>query len=142
MGSDMISWSTASILVSKFTHQLFQSCSFPKWKKKMATTLVPGPEACTINMATRLRFLHPIRAFFWFINLTSYSFASSIEFIYISLLLCHLDMDLRSENIIGFVCVILLLPALCSSQDFISSRATYYGSPDSYGTPSTSSSSF
>ncbi|XP_068649587.1 expansin-like B1 [Aristolochia californica] len=35
------------------------------------------------------------------------------------------------------VVLVLLLPALCSSQNaFISSRATYYGSPDCLGTPS------
>ncbi|KAG9451691.1 hypothetical protein H6P81_004595 [Aristolochia fimbriata] len=34
------------------------------------------------------------------------------------------------------VLIVLLLPALCSSQDaFICSRATYYGSPDCLGTP-------
>ncbi|XP_022971845.1 expansin-like B1 [Cucurbita maxima] len=37
-----------------------------------------------------------------------------------------------------FGCLLLvLLPMLCSSQDnFVYSRATYYGSPDCYGTPS------
>ena len=36
-----------------------------------------------------------------------------------------------------FGCLLLvLLPMLCSSQDnFVYSRATYYGSPDCYGTP-------
>ncbi|XP_030533670.1 expansin-like B1 [Rhodamnia argentea] len=34
------------------------------------------------------------------------------------------------------LCVLVLLPALCHSQDpFTPSRATYYGSPDCYGTP-------
>ncbi|XVF52527.1 hypothetical protein PTKIN_Ptkin05aG0025500 [Pterospermum kingtungense] len=34
------------------------------------------------------------------------------------------------------VCVMVLLPALCYSQDdFVKSRATYYGSPDCLGTP-------
>ncbi|KAG2679975.1 hypothetical protein I3760_11G077000 [Carya illinoinensis] len=43
------------------------------------------------------------------------------------------------ENQVGILCVImvLLLPALCASQDtFTCSRSTYYGSPDCYGTPS------
>ena len=35
------------------------------------------------------------------------------------------------------VSVMVLLPALCYSQDyFVRSRATYYGSPDCLGTPS------
>lgn len=35
-----------------------------------------------------------------------------------------------------FLAIIVLLPALCTSQDtFTRSRATYYGSPDCYGTP-------
>ena len=32
--------------------------------------------------------------------------------------------------------LVVLVPALCYSQDtFVASRATYYGSPDCYGTP-------
>ncbi|KAJ7944676.1 Expansin-like protein [Quillaja saponaria] len=45
-------------------------------------------------------------------------------------------MDFALRNVLGLVCVILLLPALCTSQNTIAySRATYYGSPDCYGTP-------
>ncbi|KAI4315199.1 hypothetical protein L6164_028033 [Bauhinia variegata] len=44
-------------------------------------------------------------------------------------------MELHSKELLGLG-MILLLPALCTSQyDFTSSRATYYGSPDCYGTP-------
>ncbi|KAL8242464.1 hypothetical protein R6Q59_012766 [Mikania micrantha] len=41
-------------------------------------------------------------------------------------------------NYINLLCVIIiLLPSLCYCQDYyVSSRATYYGSPDCYGTPS------
>ncbi|KAK4262571.1 hypothetical protein QN277_028117 [Acacia crassicarpa] len=44
-------------------------------------------------------------------------------------------MELHSKYQVGLVCVMLLLPTLCTPQDFTSSRATYYGSPDCYGTP-------
>ncbi|XP_004511738.1 expansin-like B1 [Cicer arietinum] len=45
-------------------------------------------------------------------------------------------MELNFKCQFGLVCVILFLPALCTSQDsFICSRATYYGSPDCYGNP-------
>ncbi|KAI9089152.1 hypothetical protein K1719_029431 [Acacia pycnantha] len=44
-------------------------------------------------------------------------------------------MELLSKYQAGLVCVMLLLPTLCTSQGFTSSRATYYGSPDCYGTP-------
>ncbi|KAK4751727.1 hypothetical protein SAY87_020525 [Trapa incisa] len=34
------------------------------------------------------------------------------------------------------LCSLLLLPVICRSQDsFVPSRATFYGSPDCYGTP-------
>ncbi|OAY60124.1 expansin-like B1 [Manihot esculenta] len=33
------------------------------------------------------------------------------------------------------VCLMVFLPAMCYSQDFTYSRATYYGSPDCLGTP-------
>ncbi|KAE8055860.1 hypothetical protein FH972_012675 [Carpinus fangiana] len=46
-------------------------------------------------------------------------------------------MGFAPETLICLLCVILLLPAPSTSQDtFIRSRATYYGSPDCYGTPS------
>ncbi|KAB1216288.1 Expansin-like B1 [Morella rubra] len=46
-------------------------------------------------------------------------------------------MGFALANKICLLCVIVLLPALCTSQDtFTCSRATYYGSPDCYGTPS------
>uniref|UniRef100_A0A2N9H3Q3 Expansin-like EG45 domain-containing protein n=1 Tax=Fagus sylvatica TaxID=28930 RepID=A0A2N9H3Q3_FAGSY len=39
--------------------------------------------------------------------------------------------------LVYLLCVMVLLPALCTSDDtFTLSRATYYGSPDCYGTPS------
>lgn len=59
---------------------------------------------------------------------TSYSSASYIT-----------GMGFAPETLICFLCVILLLhPAPSTSQDtFTRSRATYYGSPDCYGTPST-----
>ncbi|KAK4262537.1 hypothetical protein QN277_028086 [Acacia crassicarpa] len=44
-------------------------------------------------------------------------------------------MELHSKYQVVLVWVMLLLPTLCTSQDFTSSRATYYGSPDNYGTP-------
>ncbi|KAI4327186.1 hypothetical protein L6164_019678 [Bauhinia variegata] len=45
-------------------------------------------------------------------------------------------MELHSKDLLSLVCIILLLPALCTSQDgFTYSRATYYGSPDCYGSP-------
>lgn len=45
-------------------------------------------------------------------------------------------MELSFKHQLGLVCIILLLPQLCTSQDsFTDSRATYYGSPDCYGTP-------
>ncbi|XP_059441340.1 expansin-like B1 [Corylus avellana] len=46
-------------------------------------------------------------------------------------------MGFAPETLICLLCVILLLPAPSTSQDtFTRSRATYYGSPDCYGTPS------
>ncbi|KAK4262543.1 hypothetical protein QN277_028092 [Acacia crassicarpa] len=42
-------------------------------------------------------------------------------------------MELHSKYQVALVCV-LLLPALCLSQDFTDSRATYYSTPDGYGT--------
>ncbi|XP_054775855.1 expansin-like B1 [Prosopis cineraria] len=44
-------------------------------------------------------------------------------------------MELHSKYQAVLVCVMLLFPVLCISQDFTTSRATYYGSPDSYGNP-------
>ncbi|KAK4262544.1 hypothetical protein QN277_028093 [Acacia crassicarpa] len=44
-------------------------------------------------------------------------------------------MELHSKLQVVLVCVMLLFPAFCISQDLISSRATYYGSPDYYGNP-------
>ncbi|RDX88596.1 Expansin-like B1 [Mucuna pruriens] len=45
-------------------------------------------------------------------------------------------MELSFRHQLGLVCVILLFPALCNcNQYFTNSRATYYGSPDGYGTP-------
>ncbi|XP_047168624.1 expansin-like B1 [Vigna umbellata] len=45
-------------------------------------------------------------------------------------------MELNFKHQLGLLCLTLLLPALCSSQDsFTCSRATYYGSPDCYGNP-------
>jgi len=55
----------------------------------------------------------------------------------LNLSICHLNMELGFKHQLGLVCIILLLPQLCTSQDsFTDSRATYYGSPDCYGTPS------
>ncbi|KAI4327185.1 hypothetical protein L6164_019677 [Bauhinia variegata] len=48
-------------------------------------------------------------------------------------------MELHSKDLLGLVCVILLLPAaLCTTSQgyFTSSRATYYGAPYDYGTSS------
>lgn len=46
-------------------------------------------------------------------------------------------MEHNFKHQIGFICVMLFLPVLCSSQDsFVCSRATYYGSPDCYANPS------
>ncbi|XP_057449752.1 expansin-like B1 [Lotus japonicus] len=43
---------------------------------------------------------------------------------------------LNFKHQLGLICVMLLLPVLCTSQDtFTCSRATYYGSPDCYGNP-------
>ncbi|KAA8522167.1 hypothetical protein F0562_012840 [Nyssa sinensis] len=46
-------------------------------------------------------------------------------------------MGFALEYCCSFLCVMVLLPALCySDQDtFVSSRATFYGSPDCLGTP-------
>lgn len=45
-------------------------------------------------------------------------------------------MGLTLENYGPFLFVMLLLPLLCFCQDtYVSSRATYYGSPDCLGTP-------
>ncbi|MFS7995820.1 putative expansin/pollen allergen, DPBB domain, expansin/Lol pI, RlpA-like domain superfamily [Helianthus anomalus] len=46
-------------------------------------------------------------------------------------------MGLTLDSHISLLCVIvILLPSLCFSQDsYVSSRATYYGSPDCLGTP-------
>lgn len=46
-------------------------------------------------------------------------------------------MGLTLDNYVSFLCMIMiLLPSLCYSQDsYVSSRATYYGSPDCLGTP-------
>ncbi|CAK9184975.1 unnamed protein product [Ilex paraguariensis] len=45
-------------------------------------------------------------------------------------------MGLALRNCISLLFVIVLLPALCYSQyTYVSSRATYYGSPDCLGTP-------
>ncbi|XP_027941762.1 expansin-like B1 [Vigna unguiculata] len=45
-------------------------------------------------------------------------------------------MELGFRYQLGLVCVILLFPALCNCKEyFTNSRATYYGSPDGYGTP-------
>ncbi|KAF7828479.1 expansin-like B1 [Senna tora] len=44
-------------------------------------------------------------------------------------------MEFHSKHLVGLLCVMVLLPLLCTSQDFTSSRATYYGSPDCYGNP-------
>lgn len=51
----------------------------------------------------------------------------------------YLAMERHCKHQLGLVCVMLLSLALCTSQDFTPSRATYYGSPDCYGNPSTSS---
>lgn len=65
---------------------------------------------------------------------------------YTSFGLLTFSILLDIDNIMGFslsyysffLCVIALLPLLCKSQDtFTYSRATYYGSPDCLGTPST-----
>lgn len=46
------------------------------------------------------------------------------------------NMELNFKHQLGLLCVTLLLPVLCTSQDsFTCSRATYYGSPDCYGNP-------
>ncbi|KAI9089162.1 hypothetical protein K1719_029441 [Acacia pycnantha] len=44
-------------------------------------------------------------------------------------------MELHSKYQVGLVCVMLLLPALCLSQGFTESRATFYSTTDGYGTP-------
>lgn len=47
-------------------------------------------------------------------------------------------MELSFKHQLSLLCLTLLLPTLCTSQDsFTCSRATYYGSPDCYGNPST-----
>ncbi|XP_068306597.1 expansin-like B1 [Pyrus communis] len=45
-------------------------------------------------------------------------------------------MEFFLKHITWFLCIMVLLPALCTSQyTYVSSRATYYGSPDCYGNP-------
>ncbi|KAG4378991.1 hypothetical protein GLYMA_17G147400v4 [Glycine max] len=45
-------------------------------------------------------------------------------------------MEFGFRHQLGLVCVILLFPALCNCQEyFTKSRATYYGTPDGFGTP-------
>lgn len=45
-------------------------------------------------------------------------------------------MGFATKGYYSLLCVMVLLPALSYSQDaFVCSRATYYGSPDCYGTP-------
>ncbi|XP_054825716.1 expansin-like B1 [Prosopis cineraria] len=43
-------------------------------------------------------------------------------------------MELHSKYQVVLVCVMLLLPALCLSQGFTDSRATFYSTSDGYGT--------
>ena len=47
--------------------------------------------------------------------------------------------NMKTFNVLHLllVQVIVLLPLLCLSDDFVSSRATYYGSPDCKGNPRT-----
>lgn len=53
-----------------------------------------------------------------------------------------LQMASHPQYFFYILTLIAIFPALCSSQEgFTSSRATYYGSPDCLGTPSTLSSS-
>uniref|UniRef100_A0A803PMT9 Expansin-like B1 n=1 Tax=Cannabis sativa TaxID=3483 RepID=A0A803PMT9_CANSA len=44
------------------------------------------------------------------------------------------SFTLCSTTLVGLIIMVVLLPAFCTSQ-FTDSRATYYGSPDCYGTP-------
>ncbi|KAI7988971.1 Expansin-like B1 [Camellia lanceoleosa] len=45
-------------------------------------------------------------------------------------------MDFAAKSYCFLLCVMVLLPLVCYSQDaYVSSRATYYGSPDCLGTP-------
>ncbi|XP_027083305.1 expansin-like B1 [Coffea arabica] len=44
-------------------------------------------------------------------------------------------MGFMNSYCVAFLCIIVLLPALCHGGDYYSSRATYYGSPDCLGTP-------
>ncbi|XP_077247238.1 expansin-like B1 [Tasmannia lanceolata] len=45
-------------------------------------------------------------------------------------------MDFTTTRFLYLLSLLLVLPALCTSQNtFVSSRATYYGSPDCLGTP-------
>ncbi|XP_027335516.1 expansin-like B1 [Abrus precatorius] len=46
-------------------------------------------------------------------------------------------MELGFKHQLGLVCVILFFSALCNGQKYVTnSRATYYSTPDGYGTPS------
>ncbi|TKY45679.1 Expansin B1 [Spatholobus suberectus] len=45
-------------------------------------------------------------------------------------------MELSFKHQLGLVCVILLFPALCYCNEYTKSRATFYSTPDGYGTPS------
>ncbi|KAL7167074.1 hypothetical protein ACSBR2_037695 [Camellia fascicularis] len=45
-------------------------------------------------------------------------------------------MGFAAKSYCSFLCVMVLLPLVCYSQDaYVRSRATYYGSPDCLGTP-------
>ncbi|TKY55504.1 Expansin B1 [Spatholobus suberectus] len=44
-------------------------------------------------------------------------------------------MELSFKHQLGLVCVILLFPALCYCNEYTKSRATFYSTPDGYGTP-------
>lgn len=45
-------------------------------------------------------------------------------------------MDLSLKHQLGLVCVVLLLPALCSCHQYVTnSRASYYSTPDGLGNP-------
>ncbi|KAM7258936.1 hypothetical protein ACFE04_014677 [Oxalis oulophora] len=43
---------------------------------------------------------------------------------------------MRFAHFVVILSIVLLLPTLCYSDDFVCSRATYYGSPECLGTPS------
>lgn len=117
----------------------------PRWKKLkwhglyITLLYVSRPQInCTINTWPSLCFLSH-KAFFHLIFI--YTFIRFFLVFAPENLICHLDMELSFKHQLGLVCVIMLFPALCFCQEYTKSRATFYGTSDGYGTPSTWASS-